>query len=1390
MHLPAVRIGSYSFIGLLAYALQIVCGMDAISAPPVTEGLLHAWDAYTAVSMTEHDSDRVGFWVSESGRGIRAEQTDKQYQPQRVAIGEHSVLRFDGDNDVFRIVGLNESLKSATVFVVAAPHSNQGDFRGFLSANGKNQRDYESGWNIDLGPGPSNRVNFVNIEGKGFGGAFNVLPGSGNPSGTSNQESLPFGELFVFRMSIDPSAKQVTTALNGIAKGTRSFTPNNLDMDELTLGARFYTNGPGEHQVRGPFHGDLACILIYDRVLSPTETEEVERYLADKYVSLNPLLKNTLPKSLDSTTPLVHVKNPPQVQMLVPGFDIKEIPVTLTNVNNIKYRPDGKLVALCYNGDIHLLSDENGDGLEDKAELFWKNTGGLRGPIGMVIAPPGYPKGQGVIVASKGKVSMIVDHDGDDRGDEELIVASGWQEIPQNVDAVGLTMAEDGSIYFGLGTANYANAYLIDGKGEAKYDLKSERGTVQKVSPDWKIRESVCTGIRFPMAFAFNRLGDLFCTEQEGATWMPNGNPLDELLHISLDGSFPKSNVAQKRHYGFPPFHPKHNPSVVDEPSTFDYGPQHQSTCGMFFNDPDANGVAFGPSHWHGDAIVTGESRGKLWRTKLAKSHVGYIADTQLITCLQMLTVDACLATNGDMIVACHSGPPDWGTGPEGIGKLFRITNRIPDFPRPVTVNVTSSSEVEIVFDKPLDPAQLSGVADKVIIEFGEFVRAGDRFENLVPPYAVVAHQLMQPRYKLPVQSLGLSHNNHVLRITTTKLSYNSHYAITIPYGSDEIDLDFSLKGIVSNWKAAYDSAKEWSGVLPHLDLNVSQAFLSDSIRHQMLWDSNLPPGTMSQSMILDLRNMLHPVVQPGSKLDYERSVEHVTIHLRGPRDLKIVAGLKDQALEVMTMAGQKDSSNETVEFAIPVKVEGENLLLPLQLAFSTGGTLPKTELWYTTSEDETARPFETRRFLLPWVDVSQRDPNGELTPNKNLPELAGGNWGRGKRVFEDNRALCSKCHAIHGSGGGGVGPDLSNLIHRDFVSVQRDVINPSYSINPDYLGFVVATTDSQTYTGAVRSDGDSIVIGDSSGKTVRIARSDIEGMKPMSQSVMPTELLDKLSEQEKRDLFTYLLTPAPSMPLDSPLKAPPVRLKAEVLAVLEGSEPVNKPQKPLQIVLVDGLKDHGPGEHDYPAWRLAWSDLLSAAPGLEVSTARDFPNEVQLNKADVLIFFQKGSFTATRGASLDRFLKRGGGLVLVHWAVNGDDRAADFARRIGLASTAGGISYRHGPLQLNVDKPEHPIMRNISRLDLYDESYWRLSGDVGQVQVLASSVEEGDATPQVWLKDHGGGRVFVSIPGHYNWTFDDPIFRILLLRGIAWTAQEPIDRFNELVWPGARVVD
>ena len=39
-------------------------------------------------------------------------------------------------------------------------------------------------------------------------------------------------------------------------------------------------------------------------------------------------------------------------------------------------------------------------------------------------------------------------------------------------------------------------------------------------------------------------------------------------------------------------------------------------------------------------------------------------------------------------------------------------------------------------------------------------------------------------------------------------------------------------------------------------------------------------------------------------------------------------------------------------------------------------------------------------------------------------------------------------------------------------------------------------------------------------------------------------------------------------------------------------------------------------------------------------------------------------------------------------------------------------------------------------------------------------------------------------------WTFDDPLFRLLLLRGMAWAAREPATRFDALATDGVKFAD
>src|SRR5437867_4045242 len=107
------------------------------------------------------------------------------------------------------------------------------------------------------------------------------------------------------------------------------------------------------------------------------------------------------------------------VHMLVPGFTVQELPVRLSNLNNLRFAPDGRLFALAYDGRIHVLRDTDGDGLEDSEQFFWDKTT-LTVPVGMVLAP------EGVYVSSHGKVSLLRDTDGDGKADTETVVTSDW----------------------------------------------------------------------------------------------------------------------------------------------------------------------------------------------------------------------------------------------------------------------------------------------------------------------------------------------------------------------------------------------------------------------------------------------------------------------------------------------------------------------------------------------------------------------------------------------------------------------------------------------------------------------------------------------------------------------------------------------------------------------------------------------------------------------------------------------------------------------------------------------------------------------------------------------------------------------------------------------------
>jgi uncharacterized protein len=231
--------------------------------------------------------------------------------------------------------------------------------------------------------------------------------------------------------------------------------------------------------------------------------------------------------------------------------------------------------------------------------------------------------------------------------------------------------------------------------------------------------------------------------------------------------------------------------------------------------------------------------------------------------------------------------------------------------------------------------------------------------------------------------------------------------------------------------------------------------------------------------------------------------------------------------------------------------------------------------------------------------------------------------------------------------------------------------------------------------------------------------------------------------------------------------------------------------EQPLRIFIRAGKKTHGPvgnGIHDHPKFLNEWKQLLTER-GAKVDGAIGFPSAEQLENTDVLVFYSEegGTINAQDRANLDKFLKRGGGVVALHDSVCGND-AQWWKTIIGGAWEHGHSKWFEGVIPNYYVTQEHPITRECSNFEFDDEMYYDLHM-MPDVKVLATTwvpdrrnTKGGklhphiyDVAPQMWTYEKGH-RAFVCIPGHKYGSFNLPHLRAVILRGIAWAGKRDAD--------------
>lgn len=251
------------------------------------------------------------------------------------------------------------------------------------------------------------------------------------------------------------------------------------------------------------------------------------------------------------------------------------------------------------------------------------------------------------------------------------------------------------------------------------------------------------------------------------------------------------------------------------------------------------------------------------------------------------------------------------------------------------------------------------------------------------------------------------------------------------------------------------------------------------------------------------------------------------------------------------------------------------------------------------------------------------------------------------------------------------------------------------------------------------------------------------------------------------------------------------------------GGAPLPQGQNPngMHIYLWAGLKSHLPGQHDYPQFLADWSKILTEH-GAVVDGALHPPSGADLEHTDVVVIYKgDAGYYLTDGekATLDAFVKRGGGLVSFHDSLCGPDPAY-FATLLGGAKKHGEVNYTlDAPIHYTIVDKSNPIMQDMSDITILDESFFKMTWAKNPaIHVLATNKippthsageHKGEVVPQIWTYEHtlpGGqsARAFVWMQGHYYANFANYQIQRMLLRGIAWAGKKPVDELVGYVAP------
>jgi putative heme-binding domain-containing protein len=384
-----------------------------------------------------------------------------------------------------------------------------------------------------------------------------------------------------------------------------------------------------------------------------------------------------------------------------------------------------------------------------------------------------------------------------------------------------------------------------------------------------------------------------------------------------------------------------------------------------------------------------------------------------------------------------------------------------------------------IRYDEPADPAKGPGRQDRqggALRIVGVRIRdSGRTLLIATDPHPRVA------RYVLPLAALGAEPGSKQAR---------------------DSGAAYDLSGVEWGWNPATDDAgadPRSSGWWPTLDVETSMRITRGSRPHEESLALLAQPGRLTVSALVRL-----PEGTVAFRLESTGAIEEATLgESQGePAALKGPDGL------------------HRVELTVPANAKGEPLFLTFRVQTGRGRQPIALRATYRRHGDKTDHALAHDQLILPWAPGS---PDAATTAPLVLPDLSGGDAGRGQALFSGDQARCAQCHTFRGQGGK-VGPDLTEIGKKGRAEIYRSMAAPSAAIEPDYTSYTVATKDGQVLVGVVRAEGqDAIRVTDTNARSVVIPRDQLAQVRPSGTSIMPVGLAAMLGDAAARDIIAFL---------------------------------------------------------------------------------------------------------------------------------------------------------------------------------------------------------------------------------------------------------------------------